>query len=391
MFGKNAFKGLTFSTFLLMFASFFADIATEMLYPILPIFITQTLLAPTSIVGIVEGIAVATQNIIQGFSGYFSDKLEKHKAIAVLGYCIAAISKPLIGFSVIWQQVLAARFSDRLGTGIRSAPRDSLIAQSADEKHRGKAFGLEGIGDNLGAFIGPLIAVLLLYSFHTNIRTIFYLAFIPAMFAVITISLVKEKKVKIESKTKLDFHLSHFPRSYWNYLLVTALFGIGNSSNAFLILRAKQAGISLETTIIIYAFFNLVAAFISYPAGALSDKIGRKTLLFFAFLIFLATYLGFGMSTNFWLLGFLFILYGIFSGTYRTIGKTYATDFVPQSLRASAVGFYATTVGLTGLIASIVGGFLWTSINSSSTFYYGAFFAVVSIFSLLMLNPQKNR
>ena len=388
---KNYFKGLSVSTILLTFASLFADVSTEMLYPILPIFITQTLLAPTTVVGIVEGVAVATQNIIQGFSGYYSDKLEKHKIIAIVGYTIAAISKPLTGLSASWQQVLAARFSDRLGTGIRSAPRDSLIAQSADEKSRGKAFGLEGIGDNFGAFLGPLIAVVLLYALHTNMRTIFYLALIPALLAVITISFVKEKKVKVDAKTKLDFHFSHFPKEYWKYLLLTAIFGIGNSSNAFLILRAKQAGISLETTIIIYAFFNLVAALASYPAGAISDKIGRKNVLLFALFIFLATYIGFGISTSFWILSFLFILYGIFGGTYRTIGKTFATDFVPQSLRASAVGFYATTVGLTGLIASFVGGFLWTFINSTATFYYGALFAFLGILYLFFIIPSQKK
>src|SRR5258706_8055792 len=211
---------------LLSLTSLFADISTEMLYPILPIFITTYLGASGSLIGLIEGVATATQNIQMGFAGYLSDKLHKRKSLAIIGYSIAAISKPLIGLSTIWQQVFVARFMDRLGTGTRSAPRDALIAASANDKNRGKAFGLEGIGDNLGAFLGPILAIFLLYYIKVPLRSIFYLAIIPGSIAVFLVLFVKESKSDFRSKTKLDTNFHKFPKKYWRYLVVTAIFGI---------------------------------------------------------------------------------------------------------------------------------------------------------------------
>lgn len=383
---KKFLQGISGSTLLLAFSSLFSDISTEMLYPVLPIFITDVIKAPATFVGIVEGVATGVQYTVQGFSGWISDKFQNHKRIALFGYSLAVITKPLMGFATTWEQVLGARFFDRFGAGTRSAPRDALIAGSADEKNRGKAFGLEGIGDNLGAFIGPLIALLLLYGLGTNIRMIFYLAGIPALLAFLMVFFVKEHKIGT-AKTVIETHWSRFPKNYWKYILVTALFGIGNSSNAFLILRTKQIGIPLFATFVIYAFFNLVAAVSSYPAGLLSDKLGRKTVLFFSFIVFILTYAGFAISTNFFIIGFLFILYGIYSGVFRAVGKALATDFVPQELRASAIGWYSTTIGLTGFVASTVGGNLWTSINPQATFWYGVLFSVIGSCALLLLIP----
>ena len=381
---QNYFTGLTTNTFLLAFTSFFADISTEMLYPVLPIFLTQTLGANVSIVGIVEGVATATQNIVQGFSGWLADKLQKRKPIALFGYSLAALSKPLFGVASAWQFVLFTRFLDRFGTGMRSAPRDALIAGSADEKNRGKAFGLEGIGDNLGAFVGPLLAMLLLFTFHIGIRNIFYIAFIPGFLSVCMILSVKEKRAVVSVKSKLDLSLKKFPAKYWRYIGVTALFGIGNSSTSFLILQTKNIGTPFAITILIYAFFNLVAALISYPAGSLSDKFGRKNILLLSFIIFLFTYLGFAISRSMYIIGFLFILYGLFQGIFRAVGKALATDFVPSELRASGIGWYSTTVGLSSLIASIIGGQLWVLVNPSATFYFGALFAVLGSIGLFL-------
>lgn len=384
------FPGLTRNTFLLALTSLFADISSEMLYPILPIFLTQTLQTGGGIVGIVEGVATATQNLVQGFSGWLSDKWQNRKGIAVFGYVLSAIAKPFTGLAVTWHWVLGTRFFDRMGSATRSAPRDALIAASADEQHRGKAFGLEGAGDNLGAFIGPLIAVMLLFFFEVNIRAVFYLAIIPGFLSVVMILLVKEKKVHVESKSKIDLHFKNFPNSYWKYLLVMALFGIGNSSNAFLILQTKDLGVSFKNTILIYAAFNLIAALISYPAGQLSDKLGRKNILLLSFLIYLLTYAGFAFTRNLWLIGGLFCLYGLYQGIFRSIGKAMAADFVPQQLRASGIGWYATTIGLSGLIASVVAGELWDKAGHSSVFIYGALFALAGIILFIFfVSPQK--
>ena len=342
------FAGLSRNTFLLASASLFADISSEMLYPILPIFLTQTLKASGSVVGLVEGVAEATQNIIQGFSGSLSDKLQRRKPIALVGYLLAAVAKPLMGVATAWQGVLGGRFLDRLGTGTRSAPRDALIASSANEASRGRAFGLEGVGDNAGAFLGPLLAVLLLIVWHLDIHLIFYLAVVPGLFAFLMVLLVEERPVAVTAKSKIDVNPTRFPKAYWKYMLATALFGVGNSSNAFLILQTKDIGASLTTTILIYAAFNLVAALISYPAGFLSDRLGRRNILVLAFAIFLITYLGFALIKNVALIGLLFVLYGLYQGIFRSVGKALASDYVPHQLRASGVGWYNTVVGLSG-------------------------------------------
>jgi MFS family permease len=384
---QRYFMGLSRNTFLLALSSLFADISTEMLYPILPIFLTQTLKASGSIVGLVDGFAQAAQNIVQGFSGTLSDKLQKRKTIALAGYFLAAIAKPLMGLSTVWQGVFAARLLDRLGAGTRSAPRDALIASSVDEKDRGRAFGLEGLGDNAGAFLGPLLAVLLLYMLHVDIRTIFYLAVIPGLLAFFMVLAVKEPAAT--AAAKVDISLRPFPRAYWKYLLATALFGLGNSSNAFLILRTQDLGVPLETTILIYAAFNLVAALISYPAGSFSDRWGGKNVLLASFVIFLIVYLGFALTKSIFLIAGLFALYGLYQGIFRAVGKALASDFVPEHLRASGVGWYSTTVGLLQLVASVVAGLLWDRIGHAAVFYYGAAFAVMGSIGLVVLVPEK--
>ena len=384
--------GVSKDTVLLAFTSLFSDISMEMLYPVLPIFLTQTLGASGSVVGLVEGIAQATQNIVQGFSGWLSDKLQKRKSLALAGYVLSAVAKPLIGFARVWPDVLGTRFLDRLGAGFRSAPRDALIASSAAEENRGRAFGLEGIGDNLGAFLGPLLAIVLFISFHLDIRWIFYLAIIPGLLAVFMILLVQERPVPVAAESKLDIHLGQFPKSYWKYLLVTAVFGIGNSSNSFLILQTKGIGASLEATILIYAGFNLVAALVSFPAGSMSDRWGRRSILLLSFIIFFIAYLGFARAKSVVVIATLFVFYGLFQGIFRSVGKAFASDFVPAHLRASGVGWYSTTVGLLELEASLVAGLLWDRVGHAAVFYYGAASAVVGSIGLLVLIPgrQKN-
>jgi MFS family permease len=280
---SRLFSGLSANTFLLAFASLFADISTEMQYPVLPTFLTQTLGANGTIVGLIDGCAQALQNIVQGFTGTLSDRLRRRKPVAICGYLLQAIGKPLTGLASSWPEAFGARSLDRLGAGSRSPPRDALIASSTDEKDRGRAFGLEGVGDNAGAFLGPIVTVLLLYTLHIQIRWVFYLTVFPALMAFLMILLVRERPAPVTAKAKLDTSLRQFPRGYWTYLLVTAIFAIGNSSNAFLLLRTRDSGASLETTILVYAAFNLVAALISFPAGALSDRFGRRNVLLTCF------------------------------------------------------------------------------------------------------------
>ncbi len=387
----HAFSGLSPNTFLLAFASLFADISTEMQYPVLPTFLTETLGANGTIVGLVDGCAQALQNIVQGFTGTLSDRLRRRKPIALCGYLVAAIAKPLTGLASSWPQAFGARCLDRLGAGSRSAPRDALIASSTEEKNRGRAFGLEGVGDNAGAFLGPIVTVLLLYTLQIRIRWVFYLTVIPGLMAVLMVALVRERPSSVSAKAKLDISVRQFPRSYWTYLMVTALFTIGNSSNAFLLLRTRDSGAPLETTILVYAAFNLVAALISYPAGLLSDRFGRRNVLLAGFGIFLVAYLGFAITSTFVVISTMFVLYGLYQGIFRAVGKAFASDFVSDALRASGIGWYNTTVGLLQLVASLVAGILWDRIGHPAVFYYGAVFALLGMVGLIMLIPDARQ
>jgi MFS family permease len=296
-----------------------------------------------------------------------------------------------MGLATVWQALLGARLLDRFGAGMRSAPRDALVASSVEERDRGRAFGLEGLGDNAGAFLGPLLALLLLYGLHFDLRSVFYLAIVPGLLAFLMVLLVTEQRVVVAAKSKIDVNLGQFPRRYWNYLLATALFVAGNSSNAFLILRTRDVGVSLETTILIYAAFNLVAALISYPAGALSDRWGRRNILLAAIVVFFVAYLGFALTRNVLLIAPLFVLYGLYQGAFRAVGKALASDLVPAQLRASGVGWYSTTVGLLQLVASVAAGLLWDHVGHVAVFYFGALFAAVGIIGLFALVPADAR
>jgi MFS family permease len=387
---QRYFAGLSRNTFLLAASSLFADISTEMLYPVLPIFLTQTLKASGSIVGLIDGLAQATQNIAQGISGAVSDKLQKRKSIALAGFFAAAVAKPLMGLATAWQGVFVARSLDRIGTGTRSAPRDALIASSVDEQNRGKAFGLEGFGDNAGACIGPLLALFLLYALQVDLRTVFYLAVVPGLMAFLMVLLVAERPTPVPAKSKIDVGLRQFPSAYWKYLLAIALFGLGNSSTSFLILRTQEIGASLKTTILIYAAFNLAAALVSFPAGSLSDRRGRRNILLGSFLVLMATYLGFALARNALLITGLFVFYGVYQGIFRSVGKALASDLVPAHVRATGVGWYSATVGILQFVASLVAGLLWDRVGHEATFYYGAIFAAAGSIGLLVLVPRRD-
>jgi MFS family permease len=388
---RKYLSGLSRNSFLLALSSLFGDISTEMLYPVLPVFLTQMLNASGSIIGLIDGLAQATQNIAQGISGTVSDRLGKRKVLALAGFLVAAIAKPLMGLSPIWQGVLGARLLDRAGAGTRSAPRDALLAASVADKDRGKAFGLEGFGDNAGAFLGPLLALALLSLTHVGLRTIFYLALIPGLLAFLVVLPVTERPVDMAAKSRIDVSPRQLPKLYWKYLLATAMFALGNSSTGFLILRTKDAGATLQTTILIYAAFNLVAALASYPAGALSDTWGRRNILLASFIVFAIAYLGMALAQNAFMVAALFAFYGLHQGIFRAVGRAFASDFVPEPLRASGVGWYSASLGLLQLVASLVAGALWDLVGHAAPFYYGAFFAVLGSAGLLLLVPRDGR
>jgi MFS family permease len=380
---------------LLAFTSLFADISTEMMYPALPLFLTTVLGAPASVVGLIEGIASGIQYSVQGPAGALADHLRRKKPVGAVGYALSALGKLVIGLALVWPVALLGRAIDRFGSGSRSAPRDGLIAASAPPERRGVAFGLEGIGDNAGAFVGPLVTLLLVSVLNTPLRAVFLIAFLPGVVAFALFLLVREKR---EERAAGASHPAAPPAprltlrsatpAYRRYLFVTALFGIGNSTNAFLILRLEGIGATFTITVLVYAFFNLVAALVSAPAGALADHAGGpKRVLLGCLLVFAVVYFGFALSVNAALLALLFVGYGVFQGGYRAVGKVYASNLAPAPLRASALGWYATVIGLSGMVASIVGGWLWTQVSPAATFLYGGVFALLASLALVTLAP----
>jgi MFS family permease len=384
---RQGLTGLSKNVFLLALASLFGDVSTEMLYPVLPVFLTQTLRAGGSVVGLVDGFAQATQNLVQGLSGTLSDKLRRRKGVALVGYLLAALGKPLMGLAGSWQQVFGARLLDRIGAGTRSAPRDALIASSVAERDRGRAFGLEGLGDNAGAFLGPLLALFLLTRLHVGLRPIFYWAIVPGLIAFVLVLFVTERPMAVAPESRIDVHVRRLPSAYWRYLLATAVFGIGNSSNAFIILRTQEEGASLKTTLLVYAGFNLVAALVSYPAGAWSDHWGRRNLLLASLAVFAIAYLGFAVGSGPAVLAPMFLFYGLHQGMFRAGGKALAADLVPEHQRATGIGWYSTVIGLLQLVAGVIGGVLWDRVGHATVFYFGTTFALLGIGALLMLVP----
>jgi MFS family permease len=373
------------SVYVLALTSLFADVSTEMLYPVLPLFLTQELGAPRTAVGIVEGVAEATQNIVQGGSGWLADRIGRSKPVAIVGYVLAALAKPTIGLASAWPGVLASRFVDRLGTGIRSAPRDALIASSVEESRRGAAFGLEGIGDQMGAVLGPLLAAGLLYLLHVQTRSIFLIAFIPALVAVALITAVRETPQSRPHAERARIDLRALPAAYWRYLAAIAVFGVGNASGAFLILRASDVGIPTELTLIVYAGYNLVAALASYPAGRLSDAWGRKRVMVGTLIVFAATFALLAVATTGALVAVCFALYGVYRGALRTAGKALAVDLAPAELRATGVGLYSSAIGLSALLAGAIAGGLWDRVGAAATFGWGAACGVAGAALLALL------
>ncbi|HTG17069.1 MAG TPA: MFS transporter [Blastocatellia bacterium] len=386
----SAFRGLSRSAVILGLVSLLADISSEMIYPILPLFLTQTLHAPAAVVGLIEGVAVGASTAIGGISGWISDRLGRRKPVAFAGYLLTAITRPMIAAAQVWPVVLGARFAERFGKGIRTAPRDALLAESTAEKYRGRAFGFERAMDSAGAVVGPLIALALVGWAGYGARTIFLISGIPATLAALLILTVRERRDAVGSVPgNLKFSLAGATREYKRLLLVTAVFGLGNSANSFLILRSEQLGLDRKWTILAYALYNAVASLASMPAGAASDRFGRRNVLIVGFGIYAASYAGLGAASVGWLVWPLFALYGLFPALTDGVGKALAVDTAGKAGRATAIGIYSMVMGVTQIAASYIGGVLWDKVDSSATFYFGAGLAALAVVLLFFLLPSR--
>jgi MFS family permease len=360
--------------------SFFNDVASEMLYPIIPIFLTEVLGAPVVVLGLIEGLAEATASIFKGIFGYWSDKIERRKPFIVGGYISSTIAKVIIALSTGWIGVLFGRIMDRFGKGIRTGARDAMLLELSEKNNKGFIFGLHRAFDTGGAVVGPFIALLLLSIFHNDIRLVLYIAIIPAVIALSFFSLIKEPKLlKLKERKNFKFSLIGLNSQIKKFLLGIAIFSIGNSSDSFLILRGKNLGLSLTAVIGAYILYNLVYALASTPAGKISDKIGQKNVFITGIIIFVFVYLGFAFNKSPLGVWLLFGIYGFYIALTDGVAQAWMGQFIKSEMSGTVYGTVNTVTGMGNLLASIIGGLLWSTINPSSTFIFASICAVISL------------
>jgi len=377
---------------LLGFVSLLNDVASEMLYPVLPIFITQILGAPVFVVGIIEGIAEGSASLFKTFFGFWSDELQKRKPFVVGGYSASAVAKIIIALSYTWPLVLLGRIIDRMGKGARDNARDALLLETTDKTNKGLIFGLHRAMDTTGAVIGPAIALILLFLFHNNIRLVLYIAVIPTFLSLILFIWVKEAKHKLQTaKIKLSVSLKNFPPELKMFIFGLCVFSLGNSSDSFLILRAKNLGLSLVLIISAYILYNLIYALSSTPAGAISDRIGTKKVFITGIIIFALCYLGFAFDKSGIFVWPLFAVYGFYIGLTDGVSKAMVGALVGEEQAGTAYGVLNTVTSLFTLLASVIGGFLWSLVAPSATFYFAVICAVISIPIFLSIKPKTIR
>lgn len=371
--------------------SLLTDIASEMTYPLLPAFLAGTLGASALTVGAIEGAAETLAALLKLASGWWSDRVARRKPLVVLGYGIASLLRPLIGLAQSATQVLGVRLADRVGKGIRTSPRDALIADSVTPENRGRAFGLHRAADNAGATIGPLLAFALLQGEGVSLRTVFLLTAIPGFLALLTLLFgVREEPRRPPAPAQAKLVLSgRLGRPFWLFLGLLLLFTLGNSTDAFLLLRAAQLGVPIALIPILWAMLQGVKALASAPAGILSDRIGRKPLLVAGWSIYALVYFGLGRAAAPWHAWALFAVYGLFFGLTEGAEKALVADLAPASLRGSAFGWYNLALGLGALPASLLFGILWDARGSSFAFGFGALLALTAALGVATLVPRR--
>lgn len=382
-------KKLDRNVFALGWVSLFTDISSQMIYPLLPVFLTSVLGVGTAFIGLLEGIAESTASLLKVFSGWYSDRLKKRKPIIFLGYGLSTIGKPFLYLATAGWHVLIVRFIDRVGKGIRTAPRDALVCDSSSPEKRGKAFGIQRAMDRSGAFLGPLIAFAILPLLNNNLRLLFLLAFFPALIAVLTIVFLLKEKAPVQAAPQQTKHPSlknHFSRNFKVFVLIIGIFTLGNSSDAFLILRAKDLGVKVAVIPVLWLMYNFVCSVSSVPLGHLSDRIGRRKTTLLGFFVYAAVYLGFAFSRSQSLIWVFMGFYGIYYGLSEGVLRAYVADLVEdQSVLATAYGLYNTVVGLCMFPASLIMGILWQQFSPSVAFTFGAFLAMLAALGLSLL------
>jgi len=362
--------------------SFLTDTSVKMVYSVMPMFLLSMGASKTSL-SLIEGIAESTASLLKTFSGFWSDKIGKNKPFMLIGYGLSAMIIPLYAFAISPFQILYLRFVERVGKGIRTAPRDSLVAGSVTKGETGKSFGLQKAMDNSGAIIGPLIAFALLFFFPLNYKLIFLLAGIPSILGILVIIFgIKEAKKNKESLFK-KFHFKDFPKKYYLFLIIVFIFTLGNSTDALLLVKANEVGVKVAFIPLVYLITSIVGVSFAIPIGSLSDRIGREKILIVGFLIYAVVYFGFGITHSIGTIVGLFALYGLYSAATDGIQKAFVSDMIDKNKQGTGLGIYNALLGITLLPASIIAGLLYDKIDSSVPFYFGAITAVISAVTML--------
>ena len=373
--------------------SFFTDISTEMVYPLIPLYLVSAFGATPALIGIIEGIAESLASLLKVYSGYLTDRFQKKKTIAFSGYAAGLIYKLALIFAGSWLGILGARAIDRIGKGIRTAPRDVLVSESADKDNMGKAFGLHKALDMSGAALGILITYFIISKSGGNYdyKRLFMLSMIPAVLGLCMFIFVKQKKQAREIKERIPFwkNINKIDSQLKLYLLVVFLFTLGHASNAFFILRAKAAGFDDKNAILLFFIFNFTASILSMPFGKLSDKIGRKNLLVPGYLTFSLCYLGFAFAGSALAMTTVFVLYGVYTAMITGVERAFVAEISPPELKGTMLGLHSTVAGIALLPASVIAGLLWNSFGPAVTFIFGAGLSFVS--ALLLLVFMKGR
>ena len=375
--------------FFLGLVSFFTDLSTEMVYPLIPLYLTMTFGATPALVGVIEGVAESVASLLKVFSGYMTDRFQKKKATAFAGYFPGVLYKIVLIFAGSWAGILGARVLDRIGKGIRTAPRDVLVSESADKSNMGKAFGLHKALDMSGAALGILITYFILRnagSANIDYERMFLLSIIPAVIGLFMFAFIKEQKTPHTKKIREPFwkNIRKIDGQLRLYLVVVFLFTLGNSSNAFIILKASAIGFSETKVILLYFIYNMTASILSIPFGKLSDRIGRKKLLVPGYFAFSICYFGFAFATNQWMMVIVFVIYGAYTAMIAGVERAFVAEMSPPELKGTMLGLHSTVAGIALLPASIIAGFLWNAFGDVAPFVFGAVLSLIAVLILMV-------
>ena len=398
--GRRKIWGLHPNVFFLGVVSLLNDISSEMIFTLVPLFLTNVLGATSTIVGLIGGLSEGADAVFRMLSGWLSDKVGKRKLLAVLGYSFSTLAKPFLYLANVWGVVLAVRFADRVGKGVRTSSRDALIADSLQAGERGRGFGLHRAMDTTGACLGLIIAAVIIYLVQgsgtiqisrPSFQWLVILGVIPAVLAVVVLlTLVRERKKKPSGDGSAQKGVSSgikvsFDARFKVFLAIIALFTLGNSSDFFVILRAQNLGVPLVEVVLMLVLFNATYAFTSFPMGVLSDRLGRRRVIALGWFIYSLAYLGFAVSATVWQVWLLFALYGIYYGVVEGVARAFVADLVPAEKRGTAYGLYHGVVGLGLLVASLLAGWLWDKVSPAAPFYLGGGLALVAMLGIMTL------